>query len=53
MNDPLLVRGFEGVGNLSRDRERLAERDRALRAATDSGRTFIATERFRFVSVAR
>ena len=33
MDDPLLVRRFEGFGNLLRDRQRLVERDRAERDA--------------------
>jgi len=31
MNDPLLVRGFEGFGDLARDRERFVERNRTTR----------------------
>ena len=31
MNDPLLVRRFERLGDLLRDRQRLVERDRAAR----------------------
>jgi hypothetical protein len=30
MNDPLLVRCFERVGDLVRDRKRLIDRDRAV-----------------------
>ena len=33
MDDPLLVRGFERVGDLLRDRQRLIERNRAARNA--------------------
>ena len=40
MNDPLLVRGFEGIRNLRRDRERLVDRDRALRDAVGQRRSF-------------
>ena len=40
MNDPLLVRGFEGIRNLRRDRERLADRDRALRNAVSERWSF-------------
>ena len=29
VNDALLVRGFEGLGDLARDRQRVAERERA------------------------
>ena len=31
MHDPLVVGGFKGVGDLTRDRERLVERQRAFR----------------------
>ena len=33
MDDALIVRGFERLGNLPGDRQRLVERDRALRDA--------------------
>ena len=33
MDDPVLVRGFERLRDLSRDRQRLVERDRSLRDA--------------------
>ena len=31
MDDPLIVRGFKCLGNLSRDRQRFVDEDRALR----------------------
>ena len=33
MDDALLVRGFESFGDLSRQKQRLIERDRAARQA--------------------
>ena len=56
MDDPLLVRGFERVGDLSRDRQCFVEWNRTSRsgsAANSSGRILIATWRPRDVSVAR
>ena len=43
MNDPLLVRGFERVGDLLRDRQRFVERDRAAR---DTLRQVVALDQF-------
>ena len=40
MDDALLVRGFERFGDLLRDRQRLVERDRALRDAVGERRPF-------------
>ena len=39
MDDPLLVRGFEGLGNLLRDGERLIHRDSALGNAVGQRRS--------------
>ena len=43
MDDPLLVRGFERLGDLLRDRQRLVERDRAAR---DALRQILALDEF-------
>ena len=43
MDDPLLVRGFERLGDLLRDRQRLVERDRAAR---DPLRQILALDEF-------
>ena len=43
MDDPLLVRRFERLGNLLRDRQRLVERDRAAR---DPLRQILALDQF-------
>ena len=40
MNDSLLVRGFERIGNLRRDRERLGEGDRTQGDAVSERRSF-------------
>jgi len=39
VDDPLLVGGLEGLGNLRRDRERFVERDRPLGDAIGQSRT--------------
>ena len=43
MDDALLVRGFERVGDLLRDRQRFVERDRAAR---DPLRQILALDQF-------
>ena len=43
MDDALLVRGFERLGDLRRDRQRLIERDRATR---DALREILALDEF-------
>ena len=43
MNDPLLVRRLERLGNLLRDRQRLVERDRSAR---DALREILALDQF-------
>ena len=43
MDDPLLVRRFERLGDLLRDRQRLVERDRAAR---DALRQVVALDQF-------
>ena len=43
MDDPLLVRRFERLGDLLRDRQRFVERDRAAR---DSLREILALDQF-------
>ena len=43
MDDPLLVRGFERLGDLLRDRQRFVERDRAAR---DALRQIVALDEF-------
>ena len=40
MNDPLLVRGFEGVRDLCRHRQRVIDGDRALRDPIGQRRPF-------------
>ncbi len=40
MDDALLVCGFEGFGDLFRDRQRFIERDRALRNPIGERRAF-------------
>jgi len=49
----LLVRGFEGFGDLSRDRQRFVEGNGTARGPLRKGRTLIATSRFNFASRAR
>ena len=39
MNDAVLVRGFERLGDLLRDRQRLVERNRPLRDAVGERRS--------------
>ena len=43
MHDPLLVRGFERLGDLLRDRQRFVERNRA---AGDALRQVVAFDQF-------
>ena len=43
MDDPLFVRGFERLGDLLRDRQRLVERDRPAR---DPLREIVAFDQF-------
>ncbi len=45
MNDPLLVRGFERVGDLFRDGQSFVERNRTLRNAL---REIVALDEFHY-----